>query len=45
MQGSPLDEMWQLLQSDRIQSPVYKIFGLRRVTHATAEEIDTFPPC
>ena len=39
MQGSPLDEMVQLLQSDRIQSPVHEIFGLRRVTYATTEEI------
>jgi hypothetical protein len=39
MQGSPLDEMVQLLQSDRIQSPVHEILGLRRVTYATTEEI------
>ena len=39
MQGSPLDEMVQLLQSDRIQFPVYEIFGLRRVTYTTTEEI------
>jgi hypothetical protein len=39
MQGSPLDEMVQLLQSDRIQTPVYEILGLRRVTYATTEEI------
>ena len=39
MQGSPLDEMVQLLQSDRIQSPVHEIFGLRRVTYAMTEEI------
>ena len=38
MQGSPLDEMVQLLQSDRIQSPVHEILGLRRVTYATTEE-------
>ena len=37
--GSPLDEMVQLLQSDRIQSPVHEIFGLRRVTYAMTEEI------
>ena len=39
MQGSPLDEMVQLLQSDRIQAPVHEILGLRRVTYAMAEEI------
>jgi hypothetical protein len=39
MQGSPLDEMVQLFQSDRIQSPVHEIFGLRRITYATTEEI------
>ena len=39
MQGSPLDEMVQLLQSDRIQSPVHEILGLRRVTYTTTEEI------
>ena len=39
MQGSPLDEMVQLMQSDRIQSPVHEIFGLRRITYATTEEI------
>ena len=39
MQGSPLDEMVQLLQSDRIRSPVYKLFGLRHVTYTTTEEI------
>ena len=39
MQGSPLDEMVQLLQSDRIQCPVHEILGLRRVTYTTTEEI------
>ena len=39
MQGSPLDEMVQLLQSDRIQFPVYEILGLRRITYAMTEEI------
>ena len=39
MQGSPLDEMVQLLQSDRIQSPVHEILGLRRVTYSMTEEI------
>ena len=39
MQGSPLDEMVQLLQSDRIQFPVYEILGLRRVTYTMTEEI------
>ena len=39
MQGSPLDEMVLLSQSDRIQSPVHEIFGLRRVTYAMTEEI------
>jgi len=39
MQGSPLDEMVQLLQSDRIQSSVHQILGLRRVTYATTEGI------
>ena len=39
MPGSPLDEMIQLLQSDRIQSPVHKIFGLQRVTYAMTHEI------
>ena len=39
MQGSPLDEMVQLLQSDRIQSPVHEIFGLRRVTYVVTEEV------
>ena len=39
MPGSPLDRMVQLLQSDRIQHPAYEIFGLRRVTYTTTEEI------
>ena len=39
MQGSPLDEMVQLLQSDRIQAPVHEIFGLRRVIYSMTEEI------
>ena len=39
MQGPPLDEMVQLLQSDRIQSPVHEILGLRRVTYVRTEEI------
>ena len=39
MQGSPLDEMLRLLQSDRIQSPVHEIFGLRNVIYATTEEL------
>jgi len=39
MRGSPLDEMVQLLQSDRIESPVYEIFCLRRVTYSVTEEI------
>ena len=39
MQGSPLDEMVQLLQSDRIQFPVHEIFGLRRVIYSMTEEI------
>lgn len=39
MQRSPLDEMVQLLQSDRIQSPVHEILGLRRVT--MTEEIQS----
>ena len=39
MQGSALDEMVQLLQSDRIQSPVHEILGLRRVTYTMIEEI------
>ena len=39
MQGSSLDEMVELLQSDLIQSPVHEIFGLRRVTYTTTEEI------
>ena len=39
MRGSLLDEMIQLLQSDRIQSPVHEIFGLRRVIYSRTEEI------
>lgn len=39
MLGSPLDEMIQLLQSDRIQFPVHEIFGLRRVTYTMTDEI------
>ena len=39
MQGSPLDEMVQLFQSDWIQSPLHEIFGLRRVTYSSIEEI------
>jgi hypothetical protein len=39
MQGSPLDEMVQLLQSERIQSPVHEVLGLRRVTYSMTEEI------
>jgi hypothetical protein len=39
MKGSPLDEMVELSQSDRIQSPVHEILGLRRVTYAVTEEI------
>ena len=39
MQGSPLDEMVQLLQSDRIQSPLHEILGLRRIIYSMTEEI------
>ncbi|KAF8816728.1 hypothetical protein BYT27DRAFT_7237858 [Phlegmacium glaucopus] len=39
MQGSSLDEMVGLLQSDRIQSPIYEIFGVRNVTYSMTEEI------
>jgi hypothetical protein len=39
MQGSSLDEMVQLLQSDRIQSPLHEIFGLRLITYSMTEEI------
>ena len=42
MQGSPLDDMVQLLQSDRIQCPVHEILGLRRITYATTDEIPSF---
>jgi hypothetical protein len=39
MQGSPLDEMVELLHESRTQFPVHEIFGLRRVVYKSQEEI------
>jgi len=39
MQGSPLDEMVELLHEPRTQFPVQEIFALRRVVYKSQEEI------
>lgn len=39
MQGSPLDEMVELLHEPRTQFPVHEIFALRRVVYKSQEEI------
>jgi len=39
MQGSPLDEMVELLHEPRTQFPVHEIFALRRVVYKSQEDI------